>query len=503
MRYYAILIIIMTSLNLQAEPQTLVQEIAAQNTKKVETQEAQDETNDTTNKQNNQETLLTAYNFYLALKSQNPDINSLQALGILQKNGYNCVEKDLAAFESYSNSILHTFEKQKQKQAAEIAQQVIKIQETLKEFIEQESLNGTSPDEIHQQLLDQFGQEVISLNEISNIAKQTKTKLSNFIGRHNLPITNIQQLIQRSKYTSKLLQKYSEISQDGDDPLEQYKKLERYEKELNLQQFNITIPSIELSSYIGQMHEELREFLDQYQHPEKYSQELLKNKQGILMLGKPGTGKTYTARYIAKLLNAGFIEFNCSQFLEGIVGESEKKAEQLIEAAETYTELYNRPCVIFLDELDTIGRKRGARGMEHIHTTLNRLLSLIEQKRTQKNIIFLAATNSEKKDLDAALIRSGRFGKHVEFQLPKISERTYYLQELLKRFAPNHNQSEINIQTLANLTDGFSQADLQGIIIEACKKSAFHNKPLTMQFLLKEIDNLHKIKREQRMQQEK
>lgn len=498
MCHYLVIIIAVTYIGLCTAQPSLAQETT---THKIENQDKNQLKKETIRSTGEQTSSLSAYNFYLLLRTQNPEITKAQALKMLQENGYTCTEKDLTTFDSLSYPVLNLLKKREDQQVAEKTGQAVRLVTTLKELVENEILKGTALEFIHKEVVRQFGSNIIGLEDIQAIAREIKTKLSSFMGRNTIPITNIQSLIQHSKHTGKLIEKYPEIIQQYEDPLGQYKALERYEKELDLQQFNIDIPSVDPDSYIGQIHDELQEFVDQYLHPDKYSVELLKNKQGLLLLGKPGTGKTYTARYIAKLLDAGFIEINCSQLLEGIVGESEKKVERLVEAVETYSELYGRPCIIFLDELDTIGRKRGIRGMEHIHTTLNRLLSIIEQKSSNRKIIFLAATNSEKKDLDSALIRSGRFGKHIEFKLPKRNERIHYLQEFLKKLNPNYHQTDINVQILASLTDGFSQADLSGIVIEACKKSAFHNQQLTMQFLLREIDVLHTTKREQRIQQ--
>jgi|DewCreStandDraft_4_1066084.scaffolds.fasta_scaffold14748_5 AAA+ superfamily predicted ATPase len=169
--------------------------------------------------------------------------------------------------------------------------------------------------------------------------------------------------------------------------------LESVAERLSTQKSGIIDPDSINIDYIGTLPEGLQKLCDQYKYPEKYPDRFSRAKQNILFLKEPETGKTFTARALTKALHAGLLAINCSQLLDKYVGESKKKLESLIEQAERYTRYFGR-CIVFFDEFDTIARRRGALGMEHIRTTLNRLLSIIEQKNNNPNLIFIAATNS-------------------------------------------------------------------------------------------------------------
>lgn len=451
-----------------------------------------------------QTTSILAYDAYLKLIINNPLINDTDLLQKLTQQGITCSASDLDTFKqlwiNLSNTISDRLERETKNMMPIFAAKLLELYQTIEDLY----LQGIPIDEIYEQIAGNGFDNILSKSMLQKITQGIEEKKQLIFG--NIPdqmcLAQIQQLIMHSPHSSKLLEAYRGIAEKTSDRLMQLKILEIFAEKMSLQESGIIGPDSIDINYIGELPEALQRLCDQYKHSEKYPNKLSNAKQSILFLGEPGTGKTFTARAFAKELHAGLLEINCSQLLDKYVGESEKKLEELIKQAERYTNHFGR-CLVFFDEFDTIARRRGERGMEHIHTTLNRLLSIIEQKNNNPNLIFIAATNSQLGDLDPALTRSGRFGIHMEFKLPTWSERKHHLSTLIEQdYAEQIAQQDIDLEALARLTDGLSPADLKKIVDNAIKLACYYERITTMHDFLKEIDDLQRDKHAQRKKHE-
>jgi len=186
--------------------------------------------------------------------------------------------------------------------------------------------------------------------------------------------------------------------------------------------------------------------------------------RGILLEGPPGTGKTLLARAIASEVNASFISVVGSQFVEMFVGVGALRIRELFEAARE-----NRPCVLFIDEIDAIGKKRGGgasgfSGNDEREQTLNQLLAEMDGFQDNEGILVIAATNL-KDTLDKALTRPGRFDRILSVPLPDTPSREKILHKYLD--SKPVDTSSLSIEELAELTAGFSGADLKNLVNEA------------------------------------
>ncbi|MEA3423703.1 MAG: ATP-dependent zinc metalloprotease FtsH [Bacillota bacterium] len=220
---------------------------------------------------------------------------------------------------------------------------------------------------------------------------------------------------------------------------------------------------------LSEEKEEMEEVVDFLKFPKKYVNLGARIPKGILMVGPPGTGKTYLSRAVAGEAGVPFYSISGSEFVEMFVGVGASRVRDLFDNAKK-----NPPCIIFIDEIDAVGRKRGAGlggGHDEREQTLNQLLVEMDGFGDHEGIIIMAATNRPD-ILDPALLRPGRFDREVTIGIPDIKER----EEMLRLHAKNKPLDEdINFKVLARRTPGFTPADLENILNEAALLSARKN----------------------------
>src|SRR5512137_902408 len=231
---------------------------------------------------------------------------------------------------------------------------------------------------------------------------------------------------------------------------------------------------------VDEAKEELKEVIDFLQTPEKFRRLGGKIPKGILLVGPPGTGKTLLARAVAGEDDVPFFSISGSEFVEMFVGVGASRVRDLFDQAKR-----NTPCIVFIDEIDAVGRQRGA-GIGGSHDereqTLNQILVEMDGFDTSTNIIVLAATNRPD-ILDPALLRPGRFDRHVILDRPDIKGRKAIL-EVHVRGKPL--DKDVQLTDLAKQTPGFSGADLANLVNEAAILAARRNKRTIGQKELKE-----------------
>jgi len=231
--------------------------------------------------------------------------------------------------------------------------------------------------------------------------------------------------------------------------------------------------------------EELTEIVDFLRHPQKYLKMGAKIPKGVLLVGPAGCGKTLLARAVAGESNVPFFYVSGSSFIELFVGVGSSRVRNLFENAKK-----QQPCLIFIDELDSIGKVRGVSmsgGNEEREQTLNQLLTEMDGFEKNDKIIVLGATNRVDV-LDPALLRPGRFDRKVVINLPDIKER----EEILKIHTKGKPLSEdINLREVAERTPGFSGADLENIINEAAILTAKNEeKSISQKNILESIEKV-------------
>jgi len=215
---------------------------------------------------------------------------------------------------------------------------------------------------------------------------------------------------------------------------------------------------------------ELEEVVEFLKFPERFLALGARIPKGVLLVGQPGTGKTLLARAVAGEAGVPFFHISGSEFVEMFVGVGAARVRDLFDQAKR-----NAPCIVFVDEIDAVGRHRGAGlggGHDEREQTLNQILVEMDGFETNTNIIVLAATNRPD-ILDPALLRPGRFDRRVTLDLPDIKGRQAILQvhSAGKPLAP-----EVKLETLAKETPGFSGADLSNLVNEAAILAARLNK---------------------------
>lgn len=230
-------------------------------------------------------------------------------------------------------------------------------------------------------------------------------------------------------------------------------------------------PNVSLSSWAGspEVIEECKEVISYIEQKEIFKAIGAEMPKGILLEGPPGTGKTLLAKAIATETNSSFISISGSQFVELFVGMGASRVRKLFENARE-----NRPCIIFIDEIDAVGRQRGAginMANDEREQTLNQLLYEMDGFNNNTDIIILAATN-RRDVLDQALLRPGRFDRIIRVPLPDKDSR----EKILDYYIRNKNVEEkFNIGSIAELTEGFSGAQIKNLINEAAILSARNN----------------------------
>lgn len=231
--------------------------------------------------------------------------------------------------------------------------------------------------------------------------------------------------------------------------------------------------------------EEVSEIVEFLKTPKKFTSLGAKIPKGVLMIGPPGTGKTLLARAIAGEAGVPFFLISGSEFVEMFVGVGASRVRDLFRKAKKVA-----PCIIFIDEIDAVGRQRGA-GLGGSHDereqTLNQILVEMDGFESDTNVIVIAATNRPDV-LDPALLRPGRFDRRVTIDLPDITERT----EILGIHAKGKPLAEdVNLKHIAERTPGFSGADLANLLNEAAIWTARQNrKQITSRDILESIEKV-------------
>ncbi|MDR0957395.1 MAG: ATP-dependent zinc metalloprotease FtsH [Candidatus Nomurabacteria bacterium] len=216
--------------------------------------------------------------------------------------------------------------------------------------------------------------------------------------------------------------------------------------------------------------EDLVEVVDFLKHPKKFAEVGAKIPKGVLLVGPPGTGKTMLARAVAGEAGVPFFSISGSEFVEMFVGVGASRVRDLFEKAKK-----NSPCIIFIDEIDAVGRRRGSGmggGHDEREQTLNQILVEMDGFEDKQTVIVLAATNRADV-LDPALLRPGRFDRRVNISLPERKDR---LAILKVHFEKKQTEKDIDLDALAAKTAGSSGADLANIANEAAIRAARQNR---------------------------
>ncbi|GAF66497.1 ATP-dependent Zn metallopeptidase [Bacillus sp. TS-2] len=230
---------------------------------------------------------------------------------------------------------------------------------------------------------------------------------------------------------------------------------------------------------------ELVEVVEFLKDPRKFSAIGARIPKGVLLVGPPGTGKTLLARAVAGEAGVPFFSISGSDFVEMFVGVGASRVRDLFENAKK-----NAPCIIFIDEIDAVGRQRGAGlggGHDEREQTLNQLLVEMDGFSANEGIIIIAATNRAD-ILDPALLRPGRFDRQIQVNRPDVRGR----EDVLKVHARNKPlNDDVNLKSIANRTPGFSGADLENLLNEAALVAARDNqKKISMIHIEEAIDRV-------------
>jgi cell division protease FtsH len=241
---------------------------------------------------------------------------------------------------------------------------------------------------------------------------------------------------------------------------------------LSMQQKKITFKDV---AGVDEAKEELKEIIEYLREPAKFQKLGGRIPKGVLLVGPPGTGKTLLARAVAGEANVPFFSISGSDFVEMFVGVGASRVRDLFEQGKK-----NAPCIIFIDEIDAVGRHRGAGlggGHDEREQTLNQLLVEMDGFESNDGVILVAATNRPDV-LDPALLRPGRFDRRVVVGLPDIRGREEILRVHVKKVPV---ADDVNLNILSRGTPGFSGADLANMVNEAALNAARVNrKQVTM-----------------------
>ena len=218
---------------------------------------------------------------------------------------------------------------------------------------------------------------------------------------------------------------------------------------------------------------EVREIVQFLKSPGDFTRLGAKIPKGVILVGPPGTGKTLMAKAVAGEAQVAFFHISGSEFVEMFVGVGASRVRDLFKKAKEKT-----PCIIFIDEIDAIGRARGnslsLRSNDERESTLNQLLAEMDGFDSNSGVIVLAATNRAD-ILDKALLRPGRFDRHIYLELPNLAERKAIFEVHLR---PLRLATDISVETLAGQTPGFSGADIANICNEAALIAARNQKEM-------------------------
>lgn len=231
---------------------------------------------------------------------------------------------------------------------------------------------------------------------------------------------------------------------------------------------------------IDEEKKELEEIVDFLKNGDKYIKLGARIPKGVLLVGPPGTGKTLMAKAVAGEAGVPFFSISGSDFVEMFVGVGASRVRDLFEQAKKH-----QPCIIFIDEIDAVGRQRGAGlggGHDEREQTLNQLLVEMDGFDENTNIIVIAATNRPD-ILDNALLRPGRFDRQIYINAPDVKGR----EEILKVHAKNKQlEEDVDLKILAKRTPGFTGADLQNLLNESALLAARNNK---QKISMDDVDN--------------
>jgi cell division protease FtsH len=223
---------------------------------------------------------------------------------------------------------------------------------------------------------------------------------------------------------------------------------------------------------VDEAKEELQEIIEFLREPQKFQKLGGKIPKGVLLMGPPGTGKTLLARAIAGEANVPFFSISGSDFVEMFVGVGASRVRDLFEQGKK-----NAPCIIFIDEIDAVGRHRGAGlggGHDEREQTLNQLLVEMDGFETNEGVILIAATNRPDV-LDPALLRPGRFDRQVVVGRPDVRGREEILRVHVRKIPIG---PDVDLSVIARSTPGFSGADLANLVNEAALLAARHSKKI-------------------------
>ena len=231
--------------------------------------------------------------------------------------------------------------------------------------------------------------------------------------------------------------------------------------------------------------QELQEIVDFLKNPKKFQDIGARIPHGVLLVGPPGTGKTLFAKAVAGEANVPFFSISGSDFVEMFVGVGASRVRDMFEQAKK-----SMPCIIFIDEIDAVGRQRGAGlggGNDEREQTLNQLLVQMDGFESNTNIIVMAATNRSD-ILDPALMRPGRFDRQIYVNVPDVKGR----EDIFKVHARNKPLAgDVNFKSLARLTSGFTGADIENLLNEAAILAARENhKLINMHDISEAIDKV-------------
>lgn len=218
--------------------------------------------------------------------------------------------------------------------------------------------------------------------------------------------------------------------------------------------------------------EEVKEIVDFLKDPKRYTKLGAKIPKGVIIVGPPGTGKTLLAKAVAGEAQVPFFSLSGSEFVEMFVGVGASRVRDLFKRAKE-----KAPCIVFIDEIDAVGRSRGKEGLftgasDERESTLNQLLTEMDGFGTNTGVIVLAATNRAD-ILDPALLRPGRFDRHIYLELPNLAERKEIFEV---HIAPLLLSEDLDLEVLASQTPGFSGADIANICNEAALIAARKNR---------------------------
>jgi cell division protease FtsH len=242
---------------------------------------------------------------------------------------------------------------------------------------------------------------------------------------------------------------------------------------LSMQQKKVTFKDV---AGVDEAKEELKEIIEYLREPQKFQKLGGRIPKGVLLVGPPGTGKTLLARAVAGEANVPFFSISGSDFVEMFVGVGASRVRDLFEQGKK-----NAPCIIFIDEIDAVGRHRGAGlggGHDEREQTLNQLLVEMDGFESNDGVILVAATNRPDV-LDPALLRPGRFDRRVVVGLPDVRGREEILRVHVKKVPVG---DDVNLNVLARGTPGFSGADLANMVNEAALNAARVNRKSVLMY---------------------